>query len=172
MSWHWHPLPLLSCPGTTTKPWAVHVLTEPLPRGLLAFLSQPAGLLQACTPLKAVATQIGGALGVSFWQCQATGSRSGALGGSLWQCQATFLWAPEGNVPGDFAWLHPALGAAPEPWEGASGNFFMGSRSRCMSLFRRFEAPFARLQTPLGSRQGRWPGSPQPCLPKPVPVTL
>ena len=62
-----------------------------------ALTAKPAGLLHACTPLKAVATQIGGALGVS-----------------LWQCQATVLWAPEGDVPGDvrcdvrhFGWLHP-----------------------------------------------------------------
>ena len=45
-----------------------------------------------------MATQIGGALGVS-----------------LWQCQATVLWAPEGDVPGDvrhFVWLHPPVPTA------------------------------------------------------------
>ena len=55
--------------------------------------AKPAGLLHAYILLTAVARQIGGALGVS-----------------LWQCQATILRVPEGNVSGDvnyFGWLHP-----------------------------------------------------------------
>ena len=63
MSWHWHPLPLLSCPGTTTKPWAVHVLAEPPPRGLLAFLSRSLAHLSREPWDGAAGTQIAGALG-------------------------------------------------------------------------------------------------------------
>ena len=58
-------LPLLSCPGTTTKPWTVHVLAEPPPRGLLAFLSR---------------------MGMSFWQCQPTRALTPKPPGLLHAC--------------------------------------------------------------------------------------